>query len=268
MKNKYVSIKSVLLNFSLDIDDRSYNENTALNWAMAGYKKLRLEESLVPEVEVLEVKDHKAALPSNFKYLIQVVRWLGETSSSSLCNNLEAQDLPPTSSFKLFEAKRSQINWRVMRTTSNPFHQSVCLAQPLTYCTDCEPEFFIDETLTITTTFKDGVIMVAYLAYPKDEEGYLLIPDDEDLKDALNYYIQYRYWNKKNMMMGGDRNAERLRDHALQMWQTLSMKSKNLNLPDINQIENLKNMFNGLVPRSNRFQQMFMTLANRENVNF
>jgi len=270
MKNKYVSIKSVLLNFTLDVDDRTFNENTALNWATSGYKKLRLEESLVPEVVQLQVVDHKAQLPSNFKYLVQVLEWTG---SNQLCvedqRAIEVTDHPGGDDFfTLYDTQKNYINWRVLRTTSNPFHKSVCLAESLTYCTDCKPEFFLDETLSITTTFREGIIMVAYMAYPKDEEGYLLIPDDEDLKDALNYYLQYRYWNKKVLMLGGDQAAERQRAFSLSMWQTMSMKAKNLNMPDINQIENIKNMFNRLVPRTNKFQQMFMTLGNRENLRY
>jgi hypothetical protein len=53
------------------------------------------------------------------------------------------------------------------------------------------------------------------------------------------------------------------------MWNTLSKKAAGeLNLPDVNELENIKNQMTRLVPRTNRFQQLFLPLSNRENVNF
>ena len=42
----------------------------------------------------------------------------------------------------------------------------------------------------------------------------------------------------------------------------------NLNLPTIDKLENLKNINNHLVPRNNRYSQLFQTLNNQENVGF
>lgn len=57
--------------------------------------------------------------------------------------------------------------------------------------------------------------------------------------------------------------------HHLSMWNTLAAKSAgDLNLPDVSQLENLKNIFNRLVPRQDRFNQLFLNLTNSENINF
>lgn len=72
--------------------------------------------------------------------------------------------------------------------------------------------------------------------------------------------------SKYNMMEDG---SEQRMKHYLTMWNTLSKKAAgNLNLPDVNELENLMSQFNRLVPKQNRFQQMFLTLSNRENVKF
>ena len=72
--------------------------------------------------------------------------------------------------------------------------------------------------------------------------------------------------SKYTMMEDG--SESRMKFH-LSMWNTLAAKAAgNLNMPDVNQMENLKNIFNSLVPRTNNFQQLFLTLGNRENVNF
>ena len=62
--------------------------------------------------------------------------------------------------------------------------------------------------------------------------------------------------------------AETRMKFYLQQWQTLKLQAMNLNLPDVSEYENLKNMSNRLVPRENRFNQFFLPLNSRENVKF
>lgn len=50
----------------------------------------------------------------------------------------------------------------------------------------------------------------------------------------------------------------------LSMWNTNALRATKLNNPGVNEMENLKNIFNRLSPRSNKFQQMFGTLGNRQ----
>ena len=131
----------------------------------------------------------------------------------------------------------------------------------------CSNSFTVSSNLVITTTFCDGIIAVSYLGYAKDENNCTIIPDDEELKQAILYYVLYRYWmTKYNMKEDG---AENRMTHYLQMWNTAAKKTAgNLNLPDINQLENMKNNWNRLVPRTNQFQSLFLRLGNRENINF
>lgn len=70
----------------------------------------------------------------------------------------------------------------------------------------------------------------------------------------------------KDLMM--EQGAERRMKDYLQRWQILKLKAMNVNLPDVNRLENLKNIWNRLVPRENRFDQLFLTLGNKENVDF
>ena len=66
-----------------------------------------------------------------------------------------------------------------------------------------------------------------------------------------------------------EEGSESRMQHYLQMWNTMSKKAAgNLNLPDLNQLENMKNNWNRLVPRTNQFQSLFLRLGNRENINF
>jgi hypothetical protein len=246
MNNKYISIKSILYDLSLTIDERYWNEIRMTEWLVRGFKQMHLAASLEPQVCQLTVLNHKTDLPGNFRYLTQVAEFIGGCDEDCFENQ--------------------EMKWKPMRLTSNPYHNSICLDNSLTYCTDCNNEFSISPSLVLTTTLQAGQIMVAYLGYPTDDEGLILIPDDESVKEALIHYVLYRYWLSKYQMKeeGAD---QRVKFH-LDMWSALSKKAHNVDLPDINQLENMMSNFNHLVPRTNKFAQLFLTLGNRENIQF
>lgn len=80
-----------------------------------------------------------------------------------------------------------------MRLSSQPYHSSVCLDTSITKCTSCEYEYSVSPSGIITTNFLEGTIMIAYLAWAKNEDNEILIPDDETLKEALRQYVLFRY---------------------------------------------------------------------------
>lgn len=258
MNIKYIPLRSILYDLSLTINDRYWNDSKMMEWLARGYRQMNISNLLTTKVKQLEVLNHKTQLPTDFKYLIQIVEFIGGNVS---CEN-ETLYLP--SGTELSTQKLSYIPWRPMRLSSNPFHNSICLDKSLMYCTDCNHEFGISPSLVVTTTLQAGIIMVAYMGYPTDEDGELLIPDDETLKEALLHYVLYRYWMSKAQML--EQGADKMEQKHLHMWNTLAIKAKNLNLPDVNELENLSAQLNHLVPRENRFQQMFLTLGNREHL--
>lgn len=219
---------------------------------------------VTPKIAQLEVVNHKTTLPSDLKYLTQLVEYHGDVavSTDELKHELA---LPSTSSWAAFA--NTQINYRPMRMTTNPFHDSICLDKALTFCPDCENTFSVSPTLIVTTTLKEGTILASYLGYATDAEGEVVIPDSEQLKEALLHYVLYRYWMSKYQMKE-DGSDQRMKFH-LSMWNMHAMKATgNLNMPDVNELENLMKIHNQLVPRQNKFDNMFINLASRQDVHF
>lgn len=209
MTTKYISIKSVLYDLSLTINDRYYNETKMLEWATHALRKIKASNMLKPQVCLKQVIAHKAELPSNLKYLTQVAYYDGSFSGTT-----PDQDLPPNSELDL-NGVSPTMPWKAMHLTNNPYHQSICLDYKILYCTDCQHEFSVNENLILTTTLEDGYIMVAYLGYPVDEDGISLIPDNEDLKEAILHYCLYRYWLSKYTML--EEGSEGRMKHHLSM---------------------------------------------------
>jgi hypothetical protein len=97
MTTKYISIKSVLYGISLLIDDRYWNENKVLEWVNRGYRKMDLSPSFVTKTAELTVTSHKTTLPSDFKYLIQIMDTT-DVSSVDTSNLLDESLDPPSNS--------------------------------------------------------------------------------------------------------------------------------------------------------------------------
>ena len=205
--------------------------------AARAYRQMNLEAKFENKVVELEVSNHKTTLPEDLKFIVQIAYKPGET-----------------------------YNFVPMKASANSFHNSICLSSCLTTCTECKYEYSIAPSGVLTTNLKDGTIAIAYLGYPEDEEGYPLILDDENVKEALMHYVFYRYWMQKDLMK--EEGASQRMSFHLNMWSTLSKKALNANLPDIGQLENIKNNFNRLVPRTNQFDHFFAPLNSKENVQF
>ena len=126
--------------------------------------------------------------------------------------------------------------------------------------------------MTLTTDIRKGILAVSYKCFPKDDKEEYLMPDDEDLKEALLYYCLYRIALSK--LSGGTIDKDMLRfyqserNQNLKMFETLKTKYVGKsNTPDTGKIENIKRMTNRLVPRSNAFRSFFSKLNNEEITN-
>jgi hypothetical protein len=74
----------------------------------------------------------------------------------------------------------------------------------------------------LITNFTDEDIMFVYLTYPKDDEGYLMIPNEELLIEALNNFIIYK------LSLGGYKHPIISLDKAWDMWNRLYPQARNL----------------------------------------
>lgn len=242
ISTNYTSIKSVLYDLINTIDERYWNETIVLEMAVKAVKKINFIQKLHEKSCRILVTDHKAKLPLDFVYLTQVAY----TTDTSIDDN---------------------TIWSAMKLSSNAYTDQICLDKSLSNCDTCTHEFGISPDLVITTTLKDGTIAIAYSAYSFGEDNDFQIPNNEALKEAILHYILYRYWMSKYQHK--EEGAEQRMTFHLEMWNTFSAKAAGeLNMPDVSTLENIKNERNRLVPRTNRFNQLFTTLGNRGYANY
>jgi len=273
MNYQYIPIDAVLYDLSLDIDPPHYNEHKFREWAIKGYRKLQSKDKYAEKVALIQVEDHKAQLPTDVKFINQIAykEYLASDQDQALLDLLgigetEAQFINTES----WLSKLSQsTSWKPMRRSTNSFIHTANLTYTifpnLDTIEDCCHEYTVDQGLCMTTTLRNGYIWLSYLAYATDDKCRILIPDDEDLKDAIGHYCMYRFWKSK--VITGDRMAVTERDWNLSQYQTLLAKAAGkLNMPDSDGFENIRTTTTRLLPRTDFARSFYSKLNQQERL--
>ena len=114
----------------------------------------------------------------------------------------------------------------------------------------------------IKTTLKTGYIMLSYQAVPVDNEGYPMIPDDESFEEAIYWYINMKL-TYPDWKMGRVRDA--VYYDARSSWNFYRKQAyANAMMPNIDQLESIKNAWLRLVPEINEHSNGFSTLADAQ----
>ena len=116
----------------------------------------------------------------------------------------------------------------------------------------------------IFTSMSDGCVQIAYKAIATDEEGYPLIPDNQKVQLALEYYILSRYLEPL-WMMG------KITDKAFEYVQQkryfyVPSAQMSLNMPGMDKMESMMNAVNRLIINTTAHQNKFKKLGEKERL--
>lgn len=121
----------------------------------------------------------------------------------------------------------------------------------------------------IFTNFDKGYICVQYRAYPTDDSGWLMIPDDEKYKTALKFHLIYkldyrrwRRWPEKPGYKALLNDSEQQRDFYV------GAARNKAHIPTIDKMEAIKNRHLRSMPIINEHRNGFKTLNNGERRKF
>jgi len=114
----------------------------------------------------------------------------------------------------------------------------------------------------ITLSEKEGKVCMAYLAIPTDEEGLPLIPEETSYQLAIKKYltmkIDYIAWRK------GELRPD-VFQHSEQEWAWYVGQAGNkAKMPNLDQIEAIKNQTMRLLPKINQHETFFRSLGSPE----
>jgi hypothetical protein len=114
----------------------------------------------------------------------------------------------------------------------------------------------------IFTNFDQGRVLLSYLAYPVDKEGYPLLPDNIKFKQAIQAYIRfkmdYRMWRKGEVLKEVFEYSERE-----WLWYCGAATTAGL-MPSLDRMESWKNLMTSIIPRYTAHGRFFENLGYQE----
>ena len=116
----------------------------------------------------------------------------------------------------------------------------------------------------IYTTFKDGIVKIAYRALYLDEDGYPMIPDTPIFLKALELYIKK---NVFTVLFDMQKISQAVLQHTEQDYDwAVGQLSSEMTLPNEAEMENLTNMLNQLIPGQHEYRNGFLHLGDHINL--
>ena len=300
MLYKNTSVKRVISKVftDLDLQEGEHRISDMVDWAGEALEKIGAFPSFVNKVTgkdnvpLLSVVNYQAKLPCDFHTVIQVsfsesingpyypMRYgtgsfdYGKTTNEvSSINTIHPESSLITLAMTLYtldyEAAREKINTEPITRSNLSGLLNQMTASSNAGATDGYTDTTNDMTYVITSNYiktncSTGYIMMAYQAIPTDNEGYPLIPDDADFMEAIYWYITmkllYPQWKQ-----GSVRDA--VYYDARRSWSYNCKKAfGNAMMPNIDQLESIKNSWLRLVPEINEHATGFSTLGERQNI--
>jgi len=298
---KTTSVKRVIAKVFTDLDLQEGEHRIAdmVEWAGEALEKIGAFPAFVNKITgkdgtpLLEISNYQSQLPNDFHSMIQVsfsesingpyypMRYGTGSFDFGKVSNTETSGVsstfPDSSLVDLamvlysldYEAALAKINTEpVTRSTLNG------LLNQMTPTSGADVEDSYTNTTTdytyvitsnyIKTNVATGYIMMAYQAIPTDSNGYPMVPDDVDFLEAIYWYITmkllYPQWKQGTI-------RDQVYYDARRSWNYNCKKAYgNAMMPNIDQLESIKNGWNRLVPEIHEWSTGFSTLGERQQI--
>jgi len=246
---KYCSVKEVIAKVYRDLELKDTSKVfDMVEWSAEALERIGAVQQLETVIEKWSVTNYRIGLPCNFDKLNQIYyNGYPLTHSSSTFGNVL---INPYLNSTVDDLTLEKLNGNPALLTTNPISYK------------SRDTFTINKGY-ITTSFETGDIYVSYDRIPVDAEGFPMIPDDANYKQALFWYIasmlQLPSW------FNGDKDSRF--EHCNQMWTRFAgTAGAKAMMPDLVQLESIKNSWVRLIPNINMGDKFFVELNFQESV--
>lgn len=297
---KYTTIDTVFTKVIRDLGIKEVPESDIIEWAgeaLEGINAIREKEEAIA---FLPVSNWSAQLPNGLHNIIQIAR--NNEISDPVCYDVQPSsedeelgkdtgtDYPvcidcngmPYSEYEVayyrpyYDLQYEYYGWRgktvyrekytPVRLTNHAFFNTIVCQEPdyQDLYQNCNLEYTVVAGKILRFNFEKGLVALAYLRTPTDENGLPMIPDDYSFLTAIQKYIAMKYMERE--MYLGKPGSERRAQMAKQDWAWYCKQASNKALmpQGIDEYENLKDQRLYLVPRRNVYQNFFGNLNKRE----
>lgn len=229
MIEKFTSIKQTIAKVYRDLalEDESRWEDM-IEWSAEALEQIGTFAQHVHKTEIIEVSSYKAAIPCT---LVKVIGM--ETRNEALTYNSGTYDTA--------ELATTSGTVRTMSHTGYTMNNA-----------------------WFNFNFEKGEIRIAYLAIPTDDEGFPLIPDSVSFREAIEKYIVMKMMYPKFLTDSINPNTW---DRIVNDWNWFCGQARGVgNMPNMDKMESIKNMWNRLKPEMNQHKTHFANLNNTTRI--
>lgn len=139
----------------------------------------------------------------------------------------------------------------VMDTNAIPL-RTTCIDEVVALC--WSHHYYITELRHIKTSFPDGCVRAHYTGMKLDEKGMPLIPDNENYKEAIYWYI------RAQMIAAGWEDTVFKYDYCDAKWELHGNRARNeIRYPSIDMMEMKVNASTHLLPIADYYENFFFT---------
>lgn len=262
-KSKFVSIKKVLPDVFDTISELNIGVGDILEWSSKAMDQIGVYEAYEEAVAFKTVVDFQTFLPAG---LIQINQILYKQDFNlteedvQCCKNTSEVYQNFSDKYLLTDDEYISKNWLPLRASTNNFLLSVLCENSPNLHTNCQHEYTVLPNCKVVTSFKDGYILISYFKAPMDEEGNYLIPEDEELIEALRAYVLFRLWERRwNMKEDGADQRMKFYSDRWAFYKSLYRGKAKLLTQD--QYQNILEYKTNLLPKRNRYYSYFGTLG-------
>lgn len=236
----YKSIKTLIAKVYRDLDLKDEDRWVSMiEWAAEALQLIGAYSQFVPKTKDIAISNYRGSLPCDYYKMIQVSLNGGPVlyASGSFDNTDGCADC-------------------LLKT--DPINDPT-----LPQKTSFRAVYTINDSY-IFTNFTNTQLCLSYLAIPVDDEGFPLMPEDVTYDEAVYRYIITKLYFP-DFLAG--RMPAAMYDKLENDWNYKCMAARgSATMPNLDQLESIKNMWVRLIPDINRHSAMFNEMNQRESI--
>lgn len=248
INKKYVSLESLLEGIYINAGYQYIDWNEAMFHIGRLFSKMGIVETYVEKItdgsegniEPIVVDNYQAYLPDD----LMIIKGIRDYDTKlTLIENSDMYYLNPQIVHNFFTSPA------ILEEVLPAKNDSVTLiANRFT------PSYKINNN-TIHTNIKDMKLEIAYYAVPTDDRGYPLIPDDEKIKEAIEYTIIERLDYKA--MRQGKLTRDIYKHSEQSKYYAVAAAITNAAMPSVDQAQAIINSWMRMIPSTNSHRNGF-----------
>lgn len=297
---EYLSVNNIIAAVHRDLGYDELSEADLIEWIGEGLQYMLAPQAYKEELVFIEVEQHKAVIPQGLRYIVQMARM--DCTKDTIVE--EDNDLPDAEevdskyelvfpkildctgqvigNYKVAWTRRTTIDhdlkyfgWnstKIFRDCFKPiklsnhtfFKTVVCEEKNRQLYHGCNDEYTIDSPYLLFS-FEEGTVALVYQKLKLDDDGYPMVPEGTQYRNALIAYIRYKLARREMDM--NTQGAVTKVQFADRDWQHYCMQAKNhsMKLKGPDEHQNMQEQRGYLLPRQYRYYGWYGSLSQPES---